>query len=378
VTEQFDVEQRLEWAARNLPLTRWACETLPDLDGVRIAATVHIDVKFAVAAMQLQDRGAELFLAAASRRTTRDDVLDQLKTRGIEAYAWRDMPEEARLDGVTRALDWRPTHTCEMGADISVLAAERGYGELRAGLEATQTGINRLAGIRPSYPLFNWDHVPIKAGLHNRYAVGRSTWFTFVNRTQLSPQSKRVVIVGFGPVGRGLADVARALGGDVVVAERDPVRRLEGEHEGWRMGDLDELLDSAAIVVTATGRPGVLSASRLGRLRDGCMLINAGHSDDEIELAALGERTKLIPYVEACRVGDREVYLFASGAPANITAGFGDTLDSFDVTLAVLVRGIGHLVGAGASAEPGVHLLPEEAWLPVAQRAASGRVDHVR
>jgi adenosylhomocysteinase len=68
-------------------------------------------------------------------------------------------------------------------------------------------------------------------------------------------------------------------------------------------------------------------------------------------------------------VGGKELYLVADGAPANITAGFGDTLDSFDVTLAVLVRGIGHIAGDGASAPPGVHDLPKTAWLPVAQRA---------
>jgi len=363
------VAQRLDWTSRNLPLTHQAIDRLPRLDGVRIAATVHIDVKFAVAALEMQRRGAELFLATASRHTTRDDVRDHLAQHGIPSSAWRGMSEEDRLDGVRAALEWGPTHTCEMGADISTTAAAEGRTGIVGGLEATQTGINRLEGLALTYPLFNWDHVPIKAGLHNRFAVGRSTWVTFVSTTQLSPAGKHVLVVGFGPVGQGLTEMARALGADVAVADIDPVRRLTARHAGWHVGELDDLVGWADVVVTATGRPGVLDAARLSRLRPGAILVNAGHADDEIELGALGRRTEVIPYVETATVGGTEVYLFAGGAPANITAGFGDTLDSFDVTLAVLVSGVGHLVGEGASARPGVHLLPESAWLPVARAA---------
>ena len=368
--EDRDVGERLDWASRHLELSRWACESLPSLAGMRLAATVHIDVKFAVVALHLRRLGAEVFLAAASRHTTRDDVREALEEQGVLSHAWRGMAEAERLDGVAEALAWGPTHTCEMGADISVLAARTAHGGIVAGLEATQTGINRLSDVQPAYPLFNWDHVPIKAGLHNRYAVGRSTWMAFVNRTQLSLQGRRVLVVGFGPVGQGLADMARALGGDVVIADLDPVRRLTAQHGGWRTGDLDELLPTADVVATATGRQGVLGAERLALLPAGSFLVNAGHADDEIDLTALVQRVELVPYVESCRVGDKELYLFAGGAPANITAGVGDTLDSFDVTLAVLVRGIGHIAGHGATASAGVHDLPETAWLPVAERAS--------
>jgi len=375
VFENLAAGSRIDWASRNLPLTRWACESLPSLAGMRLAATVHLDIKFAVAALEMQRRGAQLFLAAASRHTTRDDVVEHLVARGMVASARRGMTETERLGGVAEALDWGPTHTCEMGADITLLATQRGYEGMVAGLEATQTGINRLADLSPAYPLFNWDHVPIKSGLHNRYAVGRSTWITFVSRTQLSLHARRVVVVGFGPVGRGLADVARALGGDVAIAEVDDVRRLEARHAGWLTGDLDDLLPTAEVVVTATGRAGVLSAELLALLPDGCFVVNAGHAEDEIDLAALGSRTEVVPHVESCRAGGREVYLFAGGAPANITAGFGDTLDSFDITLAVLVRGIGHIARPTLSEPPGVHLLPDTAWRPVAERAVRQSAD---
>lgn len=108
MVEDLDVGQRLDWASRHLELTRWACESLPTLSGMRLAATVHIDVKFAVAALQLRHLGAEVFLAAASPHTTRDDVRMVLEEHGIVSHAWRGMTEADRLEGVAKALAWGP------------------------------------------------------------------------------------------------------------------------------------------------------------------------------------------------------------------------------------------------------------------------------
>ena len=371
------VEQRLKWARRHLRVTRWALSTLPEVAGVRLAATVHLDDKTAVVVEELLTRGAEVYLAAPSTLTTHDDVVDYLTERGARAHAWRAMSEDDRIEGVHRALVWGPTHTCEMGADLSVLAVKLAPGEqgtgIRAGLEATQTGVNALVGLDLPYPVFNWDHVPVKSGLHNRYAVGQGTWIAFVNATQLSLQGTRVLVIGFGPVGHGLAEMARALGAIVTVSECDPVRILEASYEGWRVASVEESLPCADVVVTATGRRGSLGRAQLELVPDGCFLVNAGHSEDEIDLSALGPRAPVAPHVEECAVAGRSLLLFAGGAPANITAGFGDTLNSFDVTLAVMVRGLGHVITDGPASPAGVHLLPESAWRPVAEQAARPR-----
>ena len=140
---------------------------------MRLAATVHVDVKLAVAALRLRELGAEVFLAAASPHTTRDDVRAALAERGIASHAWRGMSEEDRLGGVAKALDWGPTHTCEMGADISVLAARTGMrhrrrhrsdpdrhqpaGRRPAGVPAVQLGPRADKG-RPAQPLRSRAH----------------------------------------------------------------------------------------------------------------------------------------------------------------------------------------------------------------------------
>jgi hypothetical protein len=125
-------------------------------------------------------------------------------------------------------------------------------------------------------------------------------------------------------------------------------------------GELDELGVVVDVGVAAGpdevglvgGEDFGLAVAVLALLPSGSFLVNAGHADDEIDTSALRDRESLVPYVESCRVGDTELYLVAGGAPVNITAGFGDTLDSFDVTLAVLVRGIGHMAGEGRRHRP--------------------------
>jgi adenosylhomocysteinase len=125
---------------------------------------------------------------------------------------------------------------------------------VQAGLEGTGSGISRVQGLRLCYPIFNCDDLPIKEGLHNRHMVGLTTWQAFFDRTRLSLHEKRVLVVGFGSVGRGVADTARAFGGSVWVAERDPARELEAAYAGWEVRPLNEAVRVADVIVTATAR----------------------------------------------------------------------------------------------------------------------------
>jgi adenosylhomocysteinase len=260
----------------------------------------------------------------------------------------------------------------------AIVAAGSGRTSVVAGMESTGSGIARLrafeaAGSFPGYPLFNCDDVPIKDGLHNRYLVGQSAWQAFTERTQLSLHRKRVLVVGYGLVGRGVALTARALGGAVSVAEQDPARTLEARYDGFVTGPLDELISGADVVVTATGRRHVVSALHVRLLADGCFLLNVGHTGDEIEVEALGSRHEVIPFVEEARVGAGTVYLFAGGSMANLTAGQGDTLNSFDITMATMLAGLRYVLSPEARGEaPGLHPLPRSSWEGVARRAASG------
>ena len=290
-----------------------------------------------------------------------------MRAAGARVDAYKNMPEEDWRAAIRAGLEWGPTHLSEMGADFTHMLLSEGMAmpPIKAGLEATGSGINRLQGALPPWPIFNWDDLPVKEGLHNRHMVGLTTWNAFFTRTLLSLHEKNVLVVGYGSVGQGLAASARAFGGTVMVAEIDPARLLQARYDGWRTGSVAELAPEADVIVTGTGGHHVLPFEIIEQLRDGCFLLNSGHRIDEIELSPLLARPseQALPAVTTHRLSSgNRVHLFVGGAMANLTGGEGDSLNAFDMTLAVMAEGIGHVVGAGEAARQGVHLLPRAVW----------------
>lgn len=360
-------EQNRRWIKRHMPKTEAALARLPQLDGVRLACSMHLDEKMMVLVEGLLEKGAAVFLTTCNPTTVRDDVVRYLQTRGADAQAWHNMPPAAYQAAVAAALAWRPTHLCEMGAELTTYVQKHppAAEDIQAGLEATGSGINRLAGLQPAYPIFNWDDLPVKEGLHNRHMVGLTAWHAFTQQTRLTLHGKRVLIVGFGLVGRGAADAARAFGGSVVVAERDPARALEAAYAGWPVASLETAIADADVILTATGATQVIGVAEFSQMKEGAFLLNVGHHDAEIDVPALRTypHERVLPHVEAFDVAGREIFLFAGGSMANLTAGHGDSLNAFDVTLAVMTAGLNHIFTLGADAPATVHMLPRTAWI---------------
>jgi len=368
---QVSFDKMHHWIRHNMPVTAAACAALPDLSQVRLAYSGHISYNVMTALAAFLEKGADLFLLTCNPTTVRNDVVTWLQDQGAQAHAWKDMSAQEYAKGIDKVLEWQPTHTCEMGADITTRAHQTGADSITVALEATGSGINRLAGLTPRYPIFNWDDLPVKEGLHNRHMVGLMTWQAFSERTFLSLHGKRVVVVGYGLVGRGVADAARAYGGVVSVVERSADKRLEARFAGWHTGTLEDLAPEADVIVTATGVPKVLDRGVLALTKPGCFLLNVGHVADEIDLAAFEQREDVFPHVERVKIAGNDLYLFAGGSMANLTAGQGDSLNAFDITAAVMVSGIGFIAQGGTTWEAGVYPLPRQVWLEAADRAVT-------
>ncbi|NTX77696.1 adenosylhomocysteinase [Serratia proteamaculans] len=362
-----DFESELNWAMRHMPRTRAAVAALPDLSGVRLACNMHLDLKMAPLVSGLLDKGAAIYLTTCNPTTVQDDVVAWLERRGAEAYAWRDMSDAEWSASFDRALAWAPTHLCEMGADLTTRLHQSNAGpQIIAGLEATGSGISRLNGMAPRYPIFNWDDLPVKEGLHNRHMVGLTAWHTFFQTTHLTLHEKCVLVIGYGLVGQGVAAAAKAYGGQVIVAEIDPARALQARYDGWAVLDLASAVSQADVIATATGAKNVLSARHLQQAKDGVFILNVGHVTAEIDVGFLQNlpHSEPMPFVNAYQLEEKTLYLLANGSMFNLTAGYGDSLNAFDVTLAVMAAGIGHIVGDGARQQPGLYLLPQSAWQP--------------
>jgi adenosylhomocysteinase len=369
----FDAE--LRWIREHMTVTAAVARALPDLSHVRLACSMHLEVKMAPAIEALVEKGAQVFLTTCNVATVDDTTVAWCRARGADGDAHKHMTPEEHLRSIDRACEFQPTHLCEMGAAITDrLVGHASRSGVQAGLEATGSGTNALAGIDVAYPVFNWDDLPIKEGLHNRRMVGLVACHAFFERTRLTFHNKTVLVVGYGLVGRSACDAARAYGGRVLVAERDAGRALEARFAGEEVVRLDDAVAHVDVIITATGATSVIAGRHFDSLRSGTFLINVGHHSEEIDVAALrrhpSERVR--PYVERFELGERSVYLFAGGSMANLTAGHGDSLNAFDVTLATMLAGIGFIAGDGSDRSKwpaGVHVLPRAAWLPVAEAA---------
>lgn len=372
-----EVEKELSWMNRHIPLTTTIAGEVAsrDLSGITLCLNIHLDVKIIPVLAALLSARARLLVLGCNPQTTRDGVVAYLKRLGAEVYAWKGMPEAERLKAMDQVIDEGFEFVSEMGADLTVhLLKSRPEAafRVRAGMEATGTGILRLRDLHLPFPVFNWDDVALKEGFHNRYLVGLTVWNTFLNVTHLSLFGRRVLVVGYGPVGQGIARYAGMLGARIYVCDLDPVRQLEAVHAGFDVVDLEEGLPKAQVVVTATGREGVIGKRHFDLLADECILLNAGHSNREIDVDALLRfpTEEIRPFIEAIRLGERTIYLLARGAMFNLAAGPGDYFDAFDLTASLMLAGILFLVERGPTFPPGIHLLPPEVERKVASLAA--------
>jgi len=317
----------------------------------------------------LFEAGTEVWACATNPATTRDAVAKHLEGIGVRVPARKDDPPERHDAHLGAAIEAGPTLLSEMGADATA-ATEGRLESVRGGLEATGTGIRRISGLDLRYPIFDWDGVPIKQGLHNRHLVGLMAMNTFLNVTGLSLYGKTVLVAGYGPVGRGAADAARAFGAAVEVCDPDPAARLAAAHLGFPTPGLEEGLFRAGVVFTATGRDGAVPFEALSTLKSGAFLANLGHTTGELPVAELREHVVSTPrpFVERCEVDGKVLYLLAGGTMFNLAAGPGDPYDTFDLVTALMLEATGFLATEGADYPSGVHLLPKEVQDRAARR----------
>jgi adenosylhomocysteinase len=351
----------LEWLREFTPATRLAADALPSLEDERLLVVCHLDAKMIPHFEALVAAGAEVWSCAANPATTRDRVAEHLESLGVRAPARYADPPERHAAHLHAAISAGPTLLSEMGADAT--AATGGQLEsVRGGLEATGTGIKRLSDLDLAYPVFNWNEAPIKQGLHNRHLVGLMAMNTFLNVTGLSLYGKTVLVVGYGPVGRGAADAARNFGAVVEVCDVDPAARLAAAHLGFATTDLEDGLPRTDVLFTATGRDGAVSFEALARCKRGAFLANLGHTSEELPVAGLRDSVVAAPrtHVERCEVDGRTLYLLAGGAMFNLAAGPGDPYDTFDLVTTLMLKATGFLVTEGVDYPPGTHLLPRK------------------
>ena len=363
----------IDWAQRHSPVVDgFVRQKLSDgaLEGKRVAVVVHLEAKTALLATVLADAGAEVFAAGSNPFSTRDEIAAALVDRGIEVHSTRNSGYEAWEKDLLRVADSGPDFIVDDGAELTVRMARYRpelYAQLLGVTEQTTTGVARLRSLeaagRLPFPALAANDAQCKHLFDNRYGTGQSTIQAMLNLTNMLMAGKQVAIVGYGWVGRGLATYVRAMAGNPVVIEVNPVKALEAYMDGHTVAKAEMALPDADFVITATGGRRAITSRHFPLLKDGAILANAGHHDLEVDVESLDRESTSQAVVrdgiERFRWNDqKDLFVLANGALVNIAGGLGHPIEIMDLSFAVQGLGCHHL--ASENYQPGVHVIPTE------------------
>ncbi len=342
--------RRIEWAAREMPVLRKIRERFEreqPLRGIRMACCLHVTTETANLVLTLKTGGADVRLCASNPLSTQDDVAAALVTEyGIPVFAICGEDAKTYYRHIHQALEHRPHLTMDDGADlVATIHKERRelLQSVVGGTEETTTGVIRLRAMAAEgalgYPIVAVNESATKHLFDNRYGTGQSTIDGIIRATNVLLAGKVFVVAGYGWCGRGVAMRARGMGAQVVVTEVDPVKALEAVMDGFRVMPMAEAAPIGDIFVTLTGDCNVIDRQHLEAMKDGAIVANSGHFDNEINvraLAAMAEGVRRIrEHVDEYRLADgRRIYLLGEGRLVNLAASEGHPAAVMDMSFA--------------------------------------------
>lgn len=368
---------QIEWAEQHMPVVskfireRFSRER--PLNGIVVGAVLHVTKETAALVRTLVQGGARVLLAASNPLSTQDDVAAALASQeGIEVCAWRGMNEKEYFDCIRWVAKQEPNVVIDDGGDLHATLhkefpeiAEKVWG----GTEETTTGVIRLRAMEKQgvlkYPAIAVNDARTKMMFDNRYGTGQSALDGIMRATNILFAGKKVVVAGYGWVGRGIAIRARGLGARVIVTEVDPIRALEAVMDGFDVMPMKEAAKIGDIFITATGNKKVIRKEHFEVMKDGAILANAGHFNVEIwipdlEQLAVSKRT-IRNYVTEYKLRDgRKIYLLAEGRLVNLVAAEGHPSEVMDMSFANQALAVEYIVKNRDKLEKKVYNVPDE------------------
>ena len=311
------------------------------LKGARIAGCLHMTIQTAVLIETLVALGAEVTWSSCNIFSTQDHAAAAIAEAGIPVYAWKGMNEEEFDWCIEQTLffgaDRQPLNMIlDDGGDLTNMVLDR-YPELVAGIrglsEETTTGVHRLYermknGTLP-LPAINVNDSVTKSKFDNKYGCKESAVDAIRRATDVMLAGKRVVVCGYGDVGKGTAASFRGAGALVTVTEIDPICALQAAMDGFEVKKLATVIDNSDIVCTATGNKDILTADYFLRMKDKAIVCNIGHFDNEIDMAWLNKnygptKSEIKPQVDLYTLEEgKQIIVLAEGRLVNLGCATG-------------------------------------------------------
>lgn len=368
-------ENNINWAIKDMPVLeqikkRFAIEQ--PFKGLRLAACSHVTKETAALCLAMQAGGADTVLVASNPLSTQDDVAAALvKYHNIPVFAVAGESLEQYKSHIQHAIEHKPDLIIEDGCDlVSTLHIE--HPELAdrviGSTEETTTGIIRLQAMEKEgklrFPAVGVNTSMTKHLYDNRYGTGQSAMDGIMRAANILIAGKTVVISGYGWCGKGCALRAKALGGNVIVCEVDPLKALEAAMEGYRVMPIAEAAKIGDLFLTVTGDKHVVDVEHLLSMKDGAFVANAGHFDWEVNVGDLKSYTTEIkqirPFLEEYKLNNgKSVYVLAEGRLVNLGAAEGHPASVMDMSFANQALGMEYIVKNRGKLENKLYTLPE-------------------
>ncbi|MHA6279253.1 adenosylhomocysteinase [Salinimicrobium sp. CAU 1759] len=310
------------------------------LKGARIAGCLHMTIQTAVLIETLVALGAEVTWSSCNIFSTQDQAAAAIAAAGIPVYAWKGMTAEEFDWCIEQTLffgeDRKPLNMIlDDGGDLTNMVLDN-YPELAEGIkglsEETTTGVHRLYermknGTLPM-PAINVNDSVTKSKFDNKYGCRESAVDAIRRATDVMLAGKRVVVCGYGDVGKGTAASFRGAGSIVTVTEIDPICALQAAMDGFEVKKLETVLPKADIVITTTGNKDIVRGEHFQAMKDKTIVANIGHFDNEIQVAWLNEnygntKSEIKPQVDKYTIDGKDIILLAEGRLVNLGCATG-------------------------------------------------------
>ena len=365
-----------EWATSHMDIINTIIsENIPDrpLKGLKIGVSLHITKETSVLIIALIRLGSKVSLCSANPLSVQEDIGAFLSSKGVKVYAWKDETKKDYFNNLTQVLFDHPQILTDDGSDLHVMAHKEKTHEILGGTEETTSGVTRLKALEEDakllYPVIGVNNAKTKHLFDNRYGTGQSTMHGIIKLTNVLIAGKHIVVCGYGNVGKGVASRARGLGANVTVVEVDPVRAIEAYMEGYPVKRINQVVDTADIFITCTGQTNVITAQHLRRMKNGVILANAGHFDNEIDVNKLYEVYKsysIKPYLDCFNILGRKIYLLCRGRVVNLVGAEGNSPEVMAMSFANQLLSILYISRNHRKMQKKVYSVPEKIDLKIA------------
>jgi len=350
------------------------------LAGLKIGMALHTEAKTGILAIVLANAGAKICLASCNPLSTDDSVAMALREEyGLDVHAKKGENQDEYYNNLNTVLNTAPDFLIDDGADLITMAHTKRrdvLSNIKGANEETTTGVVRLKAMakdkKLEFPVLSVNDAKMKFLFDNRYGTGQSTFDGWMNATNLIVAGKRLVVAGYGWCGKGVAMRAKGLGASVIVTEIDPIKAIEAKMDGFEVMKMVDAVRIADIVITVTGCRDIVRAEHFITMKDGCVMGNVGHFDNEISKSDLNSITKNVTQVrdsieEYLTKDGRKLYLIADGRLMNLAAGQGHPAEIMDTSFATQALGIEYVKNNYSKMECKVYDVPEDMDLEIAK-----------